>query len=112
MVQEGSNYAGFVGKAFEGYDFADMEKRWDLTDSNQPLLAIEGKFYISYLENGGLIKIQNMVSGLPYSWFNPKTGEITSVGITSEDGTFKAPDANSWVLRIGEKRSTMPIQNN
>lgn len=112
MVQEGSIYAGLVAKAFEGYDFADIEKRWDLTDSIHPLLAKEGKFYISYMENGGTIYIKNMVPGLPYSWFNPKTGQITSGGITSADGTFKAPDGNPWVLIIGEKSITKATRQN
>lgn len=105
MAQEGSRYAGLLAKAFEGYDFTDMEKRWDLTDKNQPLLAIEGKFYISYLENGGAINIKNMVPGLPWSWFNPKTGQITPGGKTSAEGLFNAPDNNPWVLIIGEKSS-------
>jgi len=53
MAQEGSKYPGLVSKAFGGYDFADMEKRHDLTGSKNLLLAKERTFYISYLEEGG-----------------------------------------------------------
>ena len=104
LVQEGSNYAGYVAKAFDGFDFADMERRWDLTVSDQPLLAKEGVFYISYLEKGGTITIKNMVSGLPFYWFNPENGEFEAEGITSTDGNFKAPDNNPWVLIAGDKK--------
>ncbi|MFO7622666.1 MAG: DUF4038 domain-containing protein, partial [Bacteroidales bacterium] len=92
MSQEGSNYAGLVSRAFDGFDFADMEKRWDLTDANKPLLAKEGKFYISYLENGGEIEIRNIPQGLSFCWFNPKNGEIAIQGTTSLNSAFKSPD--------------------
>ena len=75
MNQEGSNFAGLVSKAFEGFDFTDMERRRDLTDSDRYILAKEGLFYIAYLDKGGPIMIRNMTPGLPYSWFNPKTGQ-------------------------------------
>jgi hypothetical protein len=104
MAQEGSNYAGLVAKAFDGLDFADMEKRRDLTNANQPLLAREGKLYISYLGKGGTISIKNMTPGLPFSWFNPKTGDFAMEGITTADGTFRSPDNNPWVLIIGERK--------
>ena len=103
MAQEGSNYAGLVAKAFDGFDFADMEKRWDLTGANQPLLAKEGKFYISYLDKGGTISIKNMAPGLPFSWFNPLTGDFAMEGRSTADGIFKAPDNNPRVLIIGER---------
>jgi hypothetical protein len=104
MAQEGSIYAGLVSKAFEGFDFADMEKRWDLTDANKPLLSKEGKFYVSYLNKGGTINIKNMAAGLPFSWFNPKTGDFAMKGRTTVEGIFKAPDVNPWVLIIGERK--------
>jgi hypothetical protein len=104
LVQEGSNYVGHVSKAFEGFDFADMERRWDLTASGQPLLAKEGVFYISYLEKGGTIIIRNMVSGLPFYWFNPENGELAAEGITSSEGNFNAPDNKPWVLITGHRK--------
>lgn len=104
MNQEGSNYAGLISKAFEGFDFADVERRRDLTDSDRYILAKEGLFYIAYLDKGGPIKIKNMKSGLPFYWFNPKTGVFETEGKASSEGSFKAPDNNPWVLIIGEKK--------
>ena len=104
MAQEGSNYAGLVSKAFEGFDFADMERRRDLTDSDRYILAKEGLFYIAYLDKGGKITIKNITPGLPYYWFNPESGAFESEGETSDKGTFKAPDNNPWVLIIGERK--------
>lgn len=104
MAQEGSNYAGLVSKAFEGFDFTDMERRRDLTDSDRYILAKEGIFYIAYLDKGGTITIKNMIAGLPFYWFNPKTGVFVTEGITSSEGLFKTPDNNPWVLIIGKRR--------
>jgi hypothetical protein len=103
MAQEGSNYVGLVSKAFEGFDFADMERRRDLTDSDRYILTKEGVFYIAYLDKGGTITIKNMTSGLPYYWFNPIAGVFEAGGITSSEGTFKAHDNNPRVLIIGER---------
>jgi len=103
LEQEGSNYAGAVSKVFEGFDFADMEKRWDLTEGNKPLLAKEGVFYISYLENGGTLKIRNIPPGMPFYWLNPQTGEFVTEGKTTSEGTFTAPGYNPWVLVAGKK---------
>lgn len=46
---EGSKYVGFVQRAFQDFDFTDIEKRWNLAEGNNPLLAIEGKFYVAYM---------------------------------------------------------------
>ncbi len=81
-----------------------MERRRNLTDSDRYILAKEGLFYIAYLDKGGTITIKNMVSGLPFYWFNPKSGVFEAEGMTSGEGTFKAPDNNPWVLIIGERK--------
>ena len=88
MSLEGSNYVGLIAKAFQGYDFNNLEKRWDLTDG-KPLLAVEGKFYISFLENGGSLQIKNLPGkNVPFHWFNPKTGEITDSNKTTSSQTI------------------------
>ena len=101
---EGGQYVGNVSKAFEGFDFTDMERRWDLTDGNKPLLAKPGIFYISYLEKGGEISIKNVPINLPYHWFDPAKGEFRDQGKTSQGGIFKAPDGKPWVLVVGERK--------
>ncbi|MBK5279319.1 MAG: DUF4038 domain-containing protein [Bacteroidia bacterium] len=103
LALEGSNYVGYVSKAFQGFDFTDMEKRWDLTEGNKPLLASDGKFYVAYLATGGKLKINNLPLNLPYFWFNPKTGELRESGKTNATGQFNAPDANPWVVLVGER---------
>jgi hypothetical protein len=102
---EGSRYVGFVSKAFDGFDFADMEKRWDLTVGNKPLLAKEGIFYIAYLETGGELNIKQLPGELPYYWFNPLNGEFINEGLTRSGEIFKAPDKNPWIFIVGEKNS-------
>jgi hypothetical protein len=102
---EGAQYVGCISKAFEGFDFADMQRRSDLTEGNNPLLAKEGTFYISYLENGGEIKIKDVPVGLPAFWFDPRAGQFKKEKKTSVDGIFKSPDAKPWVLIIGERKT-------
>jgi len=80
-----------------------------LSDSDRYILAKEGVFYIAYLEKGGSITIKNMSAGLPYYWFNPKTGVFEAEGISSKEGIFRAPDNNPWVLIAGEKASDQII---
>ncbi len=104
MIQKGSSYAGFVSKAFDGYDFTDMEKRSDLTEGNRLMLAREDSFYITYLENGGEIKLKTLPDNLPYRWFNPANGEIIEAGLTGKKLEYRAPDSKPWVLIIGEKK--------
>jgi hypothetical protein len=101
---EGGKYVAYVSRAFEGFEFTDMQKRWDLTEGNKPLLAKEGTFYISYLDNGGEISIKNVPSDLPFYWFDPRAGEFVDEGKTSVDGTFSAPGNEPWVLVIGKRR--------
>jgi hypothetical protein len=101
---EGSKYVAFVSKAFEGFDFTDMEKRWDLTEGNKPLLAREGKFYIAFMVTGGKIKIIGVPSELPYFWFDPVDGNFATKGKVTTDGVFEAPDQKPWVLIIGERK--------
>lgn len=102
---EGSKYTGFVSTAFQNFNFTDMEKRWDLTEGNRPLLAKVGEFYVSYLESGGKIKIKGQSGELPFYWFNPRTGEFVSEGKTNAEWLFNAPDTNPWVLIVGNRAS-------
>lgn len=101
---EGSQFVGHVAKAFKGFDFVDMEKRWDLTEGNRPLLAKENKFYVSYLPEGGEVKIKSVPQNLDVHWFNPRTGEWKE-GAKSDAVSYKAPDLKPWVLIIGERRN-------
>lgn len=99
MQMEGATYVGHISKAFAGMDFADMEKRPDLTGGQHPLLAKEGKFYISYLNEGGTLTIEGVPASLSYRWFNPKSGEfLESNTVTGTE--FAAPSKEPWVLVI------------
>ncbi|MEZ4775904.1 MAG: DUF4038 domain-containing protein [Bacteroidia bacterium] len=103
LDMEGSRYVGYLAKAFDGYDFADMEKRWDLTENNLPLLAVDGKFYISYLNKGGEIRIPSLPAGLPWKWFNPQQGTFEDEGVTESGARFVTPGNAPKVLIIGKR---------
>lgn len=106
----GSEYVGHISKAFEGFDFTDMERRWDLTEGGKPLLAKEGVFYISYLNEGGEVSIRNVPAGLPYFWFDPVSGVFADEGTTTTQKVYRSPDEKPLVLIIGE-RSGRPNQS-
>ena len=97
---EGSTYVGLIGKILGNIDMSRIEKRWDLADG-KPLLADEGRLYLTYFQKGGAVTIKNLPKNLNYSWINPKTGIPKLKGIASEN-TFKAPDESPWVLLIRE----------
>lgn len=98
ITMEGSTYAGLVGKILKELDMADIEKRWDLANG-KPLLTKENQLYISYLNEGGEIEIENLPTDLRYRWINPKTGEVFQTG-KSTVKKFETPDENPWVLII------------
>lgn len=101
---EGSRYVGFINQALRHFDFTDMAKRPDLTDGKN-LLAIPGRFYLSYLPMGGSITVRELPAGLPWRWFNPKNGRFSlEQRTTAGTQSFTAPGVEPWVLIVGEKR--------
>lgn len=101
---EGAQYVGAIARAFEGFDFKDMERRWDLTGNMQPMLAKEGTFYVSYLPSGGSITIKGIPGNLPYYWFNPVKGRFHAEHTTGNSQSFAAPDASQpWVFIAGHR---------
>lgn len=101
LDMEGSRYVGLVGKILQGLDLADIEKRWDLSGGETPLLAHPGRLYLAYLPQGGEIAIKGLPQGLPFRWVNPQSGEVAAEGNTQTD-TLEAPnDLQPWVLIAG-----------
>ncbi len=95
---DGATYAGTVGKILKGVDFTDIQKRWDMANG-KPLLMKEGEVYLSYLENGGKITIENVPQKLNYRWIDPKTGIPKQIGKVTSN-TFSSPNTDPWVLLI------------
>ncbi len=95
---EGATYVGLVGKILNNFDLIDVQKKWGLANG-KPLLAKEGILYISYLNEGGELTINDLPKNGNYQWYNPKTGNIKQFGKVSGN-TFKAPDDNPWVLVV------------
>lgn len=99
----GSIYPGLLGKALKDYNTTDMELGQHLTDGKY-LLFKKDNLYISYLPEGGSIRIRELREGLPIVFYDPKTGQTKETGkVTSETQTFEAPDRNPWVVLIGNK---------
>jgi hypothetical protein len=96
---EGSRYVGLLARAFEGLDFADLEKRWDLAGGS-PCLAKTGQLYVCYLPEGKAdITLEALPSGLEVFWFNPLTGASEPGGTTTEGSrNFVSPKPGPMVL--------------
>lgn len=94
---EGSLYVGYLSRALEGLDFADIERRHDLA-GGALCLAKPGELYVVYLPEGGDVRLEGVSEPLPYRWFNPKTGEWAGEGEVEPGVALSAPDAEPWVL--------------
>ncbi len=100
LDNEGAKYIGYMSKVLHGTELADIEKRSDLTGDNHPLLAKEGKLYISFLKEGGEIRINDLPENMRYRWINPKTGVVAIQESANGKNTFQSPDNNPWVIII------------
>lgn len=69
----GAAYVGYLGKALQGLDLADIERHPELT-GGKLCLAKPGKLYIVYLPEGGTVKIEGISSGMNYQYFSPVNG--------------------------------------
>lgn len=98
LQMSGAQYVGLVSRPFQGADFSDMEKRPDLVEGEGVLLAKTGKFYLSYLPEGGSIHLKQLPAGLEARWYDPQSGEFTSIDPIGESGVFNAPNSSPWVL--------------
>ena len=101
LDMEGATYVGLVSKALAGLDLTDIEMRWDLVDrGNPPLLAHEGRLYISFFSRGGDMGIRGVPDSLKFRWFDPMTGRTTTPEPVGDRDHFTAPDRSPWVLII------------
>ncbi len=99
---EGSRYVGYVSRALEGLDFADIERRHDLA-GGRLALAKPGRLYVVYLPEGGDVTLDGLTAPLPYRWFDPQSGEWTAAGTLQPGETLHAPSAAPYVLVVGKE---------
>jgi len=82
-----------------------------IVSGNGVLSALPGEEYVAYLPEGGDVKINLIATSGTYeaSWFNPRDGNLTSLGLVS-DGvrTFSAEDTNDWVLHVKKSVVSSP----
>jgi hypothetical protein len=96
---EGSRYVGYLSRALDGLDLADIERRHDLA-YGALALAKEGELYVVYLPVGGPVRLGGLTQPLSYRWFDPRTGEWAGSG-SLEPGnvaSLAAPAPHPWVL--------------
>ena len=104
---EGARYVGAISRAFDGFDFKEMERRWELTEDTIGLLCNEGKFYVSYMPEGGTIGIKSIPEKFPYYWFDPMKGVMHSEKNTGIDKTFTSPDTRQPSVFIAGRKTTL-----
>jgi hypothetical protein len=105
LEMEGSRYVGNLGKALGELDLADIEKRPDLLEKGQYLLAREGEMYLSYLPQGGEIVFKTLPGEVEMRWFHPRTGEFVAEPVKVSQRRFEAPDRGPWVLVLEKSQS-------
>lgn len=100
---KGAEYVGLVGKALEGVDLTDIERRTPPAGSDFPLLVKPGKTYLAWLPEGGMVTVEGIPENLTARWFNAKTGDFTPA--SGEDGQYECPGQGAWVLVVRLDRS-------
>ncbi len=100
----GANYASLCNSFFEkNTKFWLLEYHPELF-SGTPGLADPGSQYVTYLKNGGSIRVDlsGFTASFNVSWYNPRTGIMTQAGTISAGGwrTFNSPNSNDWVLYL------------
>lgn len=96
----GSVYVGYLGRALNDLDLADIEKHPELAQG-QLCLAKPGELYIIYLPEGGKVSVSQLSNTLCYRWFDPMKGEFISAGeVASESQEFSSPGHSPMVLII------------
>lgn len=103
--------------------FLEAMPFWEMLPSNQLLtsgtgyvLSKTGEVYICYLPGGGSLELDlgSNTNVFDASWFNPRTGESTDIGVVVGGGVlaFDAPDTLDWtllLLRQGSGPNVAPV---
>jgi hypothetical protein len=97
----GANYVGYLGKALNGLDIADIEMHPELT-GGKLCLAKPGELYLIYLPEGGDFTISSLPENLTLRWFNPVKGEFYAEGKTTASQQFSSEKGQPSVLIISK----------
>lgn len=97
----GANYVGFVGKALEGLDIADIELHPELT-AGKLCLAKPGQLYLVYLPEGGEVTIADLPENLAFRWFDPVKGVFYVGGKTVTNQLFSSGVSQPSVLIVSK----------
>jgi hypothetical protein len=90
MHQPGSNYPGLVGKALQGYDYADASLTLGVFH-NRNGIAKAGKFAFCWLPDGGKVVIEPWGQAVPWRALCAKTLDLIS------EGAITKTDANGYL---------------
>jgi hypothetical protein len=87
---------------FTSFEWWKAEPHDELVNHGAFCLAEPGRVYAVYLQNGGDVTVKLAPGRYQASWFNPRTGERTSLSVV--DGTAwtspNAPDNGDWALLL------------
>lgn len=100
MKMEGANYVGYMASMLGELNWTDIEKRPELTGDAHFLLAKPGELYVSYLPEGGEIRIQDLPAALSYQWIDPKSGEEIESGQTVANSPLSTTSRAPTVLIV------------
>ncbi|MEL7339217.1 MAG: DUF4038 domain-containing protein, partial [Bacteroidota bacterium] len=96
----GAIYVGHLGKALEGLDLNDIEKKPDLAEG-QLCLRRSDKLIVIYLPQGGSVSVSQVPEKGTYRWFDPKVGAFVSEGpIDPQMERYQSPLDDASVLLI------------
>jgi hypothetical protein len=96
---------GTLHDFFTALPFWRMQPFGEVSGSAAVALAKPGDIYVVYLPQGGtaIVDLRAAKRPLTAQWFNPRDGRTGApFGVEGgKSGTFQAPDAQDWVLKLG-----------
>ncbi|NOK78991.1 MAG: DUF4038 domain-containing protein [Chloroflexi bacterium AL-N5] len=102
---DGAQYVGIISKIFDGLAFTDMEPNWTFAISRRSL-AVPGRLYIVYLENGGDIAITDEQVPCDYKIIDPRTAQcLTSGRWTKAEPKVTSPRGVPYVIVFSDEYS-------
>jgi hypothetical protein len=99
-----------VWDLFTELPYYDLKPRQDLVSSGY-CLALPGRHYFVYLENGGAVDVKIDAGPYVVSWINAREpAQRVTAGTTSTGAGLQAPGEGDWVLRLARTNTGLADQ--
>jgi hypothetical protein len=87
---------------FTSFEWWETDPHDELVNNSNYCLAEPGKIYVVYPPHGGNVIVRLEKGRYDAAWFNPSTGERTTLPVALGPlwSSPRAPDSNDWALLL------------